>query len=321
MQEKSFRPAFTLVELLVVIAIIGVLVALLLPAVQAAREAARRTKCTNNLKQLALAMHNFHDANKQLPAGTGYISFPKFGGREPTAYVRLLPFIEEQSVFDLFDLNYMTSQPQNQRAVQTPIATLICPSDPAASVPILTNRAVSGSGLPNPSQGQGNWYPLCAGPLADVLPTLHPTQACMNCPSQAAYCCQSIDFGCRDAVFPGMFARVNKAVRFKQVTDGLTSTLMCGETLPAHSVYNGIYNQNFPIAATHIPINTMTSDNGSDGAPQRIWRWSTGFKSMHSGGALFAIGDSSVRFIDEGIDYVLYNNLGTIAGGEIVDLP
>jgi hypothetical protein len=118
-----------------------------------------------------------------------------------------------------------------------------------------------------------------------------------------------------------MFGRLNKARKLKEVTDGLSGTLMFGETLPAHSIYNGMYNQNFPTSATHIPINTMTEDNGVDGAPERWWRWSTGFKSMHTGGAIFALGDASVRFIDESIDYVVYNNLGTVAGGEIVEVP
>src|SRR5690606_8595890 len=126
-----------------------------------------------------------------------------------------------------------------------------------------------------PARGHGNWYPLCAGPLADVISSIHPSQACMGCAGKAAYCCQGVDFG-RDGVFPGLFGRVAKPVAFKEVTDGLSKTIMLGETLPAHSVYNGIYNTNFPTFATHIPINTLQTDTGSDGPPQRLWRWTTG---------------------------------------------
>ena len=94
------RRAFTLVELLVVIAIIGILVALLLPAVQAAREAARRTSCTNNIRQLGLALVNYHDAHKTLPFGSGYLN-----ARTGTWVSAILPYMEEQSLYDRFDFN------------------------------------------------------------------------------------------------------------------------------------------------------------------------------------------------------------------------
>src|SRR4051812_45898204 len=102
--ELQVRSGFTLVELLVVIAIIGVLVALLLPAVQAAREAARRSQCTNNLKQIGLAMNNYHDAKKQLPYGSAWpknsTAAWKIPG--PTAHAAILPYMEQQNVYDLF---------------------------------------------------------------------------------------------------------------------------------------------------------------------------------------------------------------------------
>ena len=106
---KKSKAGFTLVELLVVIAIIGVLVALLLPAVQAARESARRTSCTNNLKNIALAMLNFHDSHKALPASNrppGATNNPRY-----SAFMLLLPYYEEQNVYDLYDRTVNWSSP------------------------------------------------------------------------------------------------------------------------------------------------------------------------------------------------------------------
>jgi len=133
---------FTLVELLVVIAIIGILIALLLPAVQAARESGRRISCENNIKQIALAMHNYHDVYDQLPMGT-VLSGPKSGGYESnpiyngmagpghTAFIMILPFLEEKEVHDLYDYNSRANDPPNRQAVSSFIQPYICPSDDA----------------------------------------------------------------------------------------------------------------------------------------------------------------------------------------------
>ena len=120
--------AFTLVELLVVITIIGILIALLLPAVQAAREAARRMQCSNNLKQVGLAALNYESVNQMLPIGAI---------RRPSAYcsvfVRLFPYIEQQAMFDVYDFKVDPWKPQNANVVAQLISTLCCPSDTAAS--------------------------------------------------------------------------------------------------------------------------------------------------------------------------------------------
>ncbi|MFW6170146.1 MAG: DUF1559 domain-containing protein [Planctomycetota bacterium] len=131
------RRAFTLVELLVVIAIIGILVALLLPAVQAAREAARRTQCVNNLKQLGLACHNFHDVHKEFPTASHQ---PLLSGSwsDRWSYLTvLLPFMEQQPLYDEFMNNYLgQSQPWNQNDLtRTQIAGFMCPSDGQADAP------------------------------------------------------------------------------------------------------------------------------------------------------------------------------------------
>jgi hypothetical protein len=115
----------------------------------------------------------------------------------------------------------------------------------------------------------------------------------------------------------GMFCRCPKGVAFGDVPDGLSNTWMIGETLPGHCGWNGAFMPNFTVAPTTIPLNTQISDNGA----HSLWWSSSGFKSLHGGGAFLAMGDASVHFINENIDFKLYNNLGTRAGGEAVTLP
>src|SRR5215813_10142130 len=131
MSPPRRRPAFTLIELLVVIAIIAVLIALLLPAVQAAREAARRIQCTNNLKQIGLAVHNYHDSVGILPLGCA-VTFdrannPYFQGWGITA--RILPYMEDQNKFNASNFSLANETPQNDTVMRISIATYMCPSD------------------------------------------------------------------------------------------------------------------------------------------------------------------------------------------------
>ncbi len=310
---------FTLVELLVVIAIIGILVALLLPAVQAAREAARRMQCSNNLKQIGLAMHNYESSKKELPFGSGY-GFTHTG----TWLSFILPELEQQNLYNSIDFKKPMFDVVNRPVLLTPISFLICPSDSlAASKPILKNRMdAGGTGVgSNPAECFGLWYPGCMGPT-------HPDQ-CPHCPagtspSASNYCCQGCNWGTygsgcgiSDMNSVGMFCRCPKGVAFGDVRDGLSNTFMNGETLPAHCGWNGAYMPNFTVAPTTIPLNTMISDNGA----HTLWWSSSGFKSFHPGGAHIVMGDASVHFINDSIDFKLYNNLGTRAGGEVASLP
>jgi prepilin-type N-terminal cleavage/methylation domain-containing protein/prepilin-type processing-associated H-X9-DG protein len=312
--------AFTLVELLVVIAIIGILIALLLPAVQAAREAARRMQCSNNLKQMGLAMHNYHLAHAKLPFMCG-LTFARTG----TASAFILPHLEQQALYNQFDFSRTMNDPINRPAITTPVAAFICPSDPQAGNPILNNRIQNYN---NPAACHGLWYAPSMGPLHDRMVGKPGCVYCEKPRSSASdpesYCCQGLDFASGDTTFPGMFARRPTSVRFEEVKDGLSNTILLGETLPAHSVFNGAYMQNFPGCATHIPLNTMMDDAGIDaiGAGGLCkWQHTMGFKSRHPGGANFALADGSVRFLSETIDYKTYNALGTKAGGEAVSDP
>jgi len=314
--EFGFRPVlrgFTLVELLVVIAIIGILIALLLPAVQAAREAARRAQCTNNLKQIGLALHNYHSARNTLPYGSNFRD--KRGG---TWAAFILPYLEQQPLYDQFNFKVYIWDSVNVPAVQTVVATYICPSDPESRDPLLGGRIQTG--INNPGKSMGAWYCPSMGPTRDGT---SPSVSCVYCPEPPpSYCCaNTADYGCGSPNCNGgvgIMDRSPNCVRFGQITDGLSNTIMLGETLPKHCVYNGAYNHNFPALATQIPINTMEQTiEGQD----TLWWRGCGFKSRHPGGANFAMCDGSVHFFAETIDYKLFNQLGTRDGGEPVQVP
>jgi prepilin-type N-terminal cleavage/methylation domain-containing protein len=306
------RRGFTLVELLVVIAIIGVLVALLLPAIQAAREAARRAQCANNLRQIALALSNYHDAKGQLPSGSpDCCSVP--GSLWTTS---TFPYIEQQNAYDRFDF----TKPFNDRrangdAVLQVIPTFICPSGERAAQPIFTDRFSH-----NPTTAAGTWYTASMGP---TMPDQCPFCPAGQTPSENNYCCQGYNFGTNGgAGYPvgnsvGMFGRHRlPKVSFDKVSDGLSNTILCGESLPEECVFFSLYATNFTVTSTSIPLNTRISDQGRG---ERWWETS-GFKSAHPGGAYLAMGDASVHFVAETIDYRLYNHLGTRAGGETATL-
>ena len=314
---------FTLVELLVVIAIIGILVSLLLPAVQQAREAARRMQCSNNLKQIGLALHNYHTAHGALPYGSNYTK-----GNSYTWAMAILPFVEQQNHYDLFDQTKPLVDPANKIAVETPLDVYACPSDPQSRRPILQKRGDSpdlNGGSTNPSNSAMLSYTGSMGPT-------HP-DSCPMCPdttpSSTNWCCQGCNFGSfgagcgvSDGTFAGMFGRWHTSVTFDDVRDGLTNTIMVGETLPAHYVWNGAFCPNFPVSGMTVPINTMEKDDGQHGGHSLIlWAICSGFKSLHPGGAMFVMGDGSVHFLSESIDHELYANLGTRNGREVAQLP
>ena len=309
--------AFTLVELLVVIAIIGVLIALLLPAVQAAREAARRTQCSNNLKQIGLGMHNYHDARKTLPSGASGIQSNVAGGTWASS---ILPYMEEQQAYDLFRFDLPMTHANNAKARSQVVRTLLCPTDPGASEPINAKHhaAVSLALVSRIS------YFGCLGPSH--------VDSCADCPVQTPgktnYCCRlSWSFGSLPNTglqitagqYPGLLARWPRGIKFRQITDGLSSTFLVGETVSSDCGFNGAFVNNFCVTSTAISLNILESDKGLNTTPA-LTR-ACGFKSQHPGGAHFLIADASVHFISDAIDYRLYNDLGTRDGGETASLP
>lgn len=306
-RNSDSRRGFTLVELLVVIAIIGILVALLLPAVQAARESARRAQCQNNLKQIGLALHNYHTTKNELPIGSVLPSNAPAGKNYGTWVYYILPYLEEGSVYAAFnDLKFPMYSSLYKTAYTTVLPGFICPSDPGAVTPLIGGRNQT---YENPANSMALWYPTSMGPNND--------RYCDYCPSawKGVYCCLGPDsFTTADV---GMFRRWYQPIKFRQVTDGLSNTFMAGETIPSHCIFNGAYNSNYPMVSTTLPINIMVIN--TDTSQQEWWR-SCGYKSLHSGGSYFTMGDSSVHFVVETIDLKVYYALGTRAGEEVASI-
>jgi prepilin-type N-terminal cleavage/methylation domain-containing protein len=339
------RAAFTLVELLVVIAIIGVLVALLLPAVQAAREAARRSQCSNNLHNLGLALINYADAKGRLPAATQFLPGrpdpPGPNGPGGTWVLEILPFIEQQAVFAHFDQTRPSSDPQNFPVLETPLPFLVCPSDSEAPPGGVFEAGVKldGSGANAQSARQmGLWYPVSAGPTHfDSCPF------CTNDRTKPNFCCQGNAFGSGPVnqpndplgpsgtpapTFAGLFGRWDKGIKLKEISDGLSNVIMAGEQINTHCRYTCAHCPNFPIAPTNIPINTMLRHpDGSLSAGQatindtnpEIGGYSQvcGYKSRHPAGAHMLMADQSVHFLSEAIDFDVYYILGARSSDQV----
>ncbi len=323
--HREPRRAFTLIELLVVIAIIAVLIALLLPAVQQAREAARRSTCQNNLKQLGLACHNYHDTNKQLSTfNSESLTTGNWGVERGTALVGLLPYLDNGPLFNEIDFETITPPNAHEQIIQGKFLRLhempafLCPSDDISPIYAgtwsessygLSIGAQVVSSNPNPPDPPGAtacpnlFYP----PPSAVTPDLFPQRRWATADSS-----NSAD----RSVLSGMFSRLGYGAKFSDVKDGLTNTIMIGEVRPNCMDHRaGWTHFNALWIATTAPINypTCPEDAGVATVPctgRNSWNTSQGFKSAHSGGAQFLMGDGSVQFLSENIDYLLYQFLG-----------
>lgn len=292
---------FTLVELLVVIAIIGTLVALLLPAVQAAREAARRTSCTNNLKQVGLALANYESALKRYPPGADWAAGTRARG---SALIYILPYMELSNIYEAYDLRTDSVDDAvypgtSTRIGSTQVEQYICPSD---------------------SQDEFTWpmhnYAVSRGPTGLLS---NPACACDHPWTDLA---QAPSDDLRE--YAGPFTRVGTQTKARQVTDGLSNTIFAGEVRPSCSqhVQNGWAKSNNGngYCSTLIPINYDSCDANNADPCRRPCNWNTevGFKSSHQGGAFFLLGDGSVNFLPEVIDHAVYQNLGGKSDGNPV---
>ncbi len=326
---KTYRTGFTLVELLVVIAIIGVMVGLLLPAVQAAREAARRMSCSNNMKNIGLSLHNYHDTANRFPIGQqmrGHFDGNPMSAEGGTGFgwaAALLPYLEQGNQSAQFDFRYPAPEnviTRNMLMCQTPLAVFSCPSD--NKPPTRTQGAIIDSATSS-YQGAASSYQGFAGQAVGVNPPA--------------------------GRFNGVFCRDNRnqTVGFRDIKDGTTNQIIVAEV--KWEMNNGLVNNARIYAATAIATYASAGTNALmvNGEATMNWTQPQGNPnpmntagSYHPGGAQFALADGSVRFISEsiqhtatawinaanvydrpnrGLNYGLYQRLFSISDGLIVD--
>ena len=333
MHPRSSR-GFTLIELLVVIAIIAVLIALLLPAVQSAREAARRIQCTNNLKQIGLGMHGYHDTLNRFPSALTYVA----GSADvPTGvgspYAAILPYLEQKNLQDLLDPTqpwYLVSPTVAQMTVNL----FLCPSDPGPRV--YSYPFLQALNLPVGATFGSDSYGLSKG-FSDAL-------------------CLSAGFGPPSVTGESGMFDFNAFRRIAEITDGTSNTFLMGEAAGGYPICHGIgcntqsagnigvhtwlvggHSQPGWVQAGFVysgnkcstvePLNKKVVTDSVHDVPATFNctpsfrggpHWVTNFRSFHPGGANFLFVDGSVRFIKESIDMKPYRALSTIQGGEIV---
>jgi prepilin-type N-terminal cleavage/methylation domain-containing protein len=344
-RSGSRKRGFTLIELLVVIAIIAILIGLLLPAVQKVRDAAARTQCQNNLKQIGLACQNYHDANGVLPpakinSGSAWNKLSNYYKDRPfkvynhTGFVLLLPYIEQNGLFQMFDntkptcnsswsadyypatgctpsdlANYApgVNGTTNEAMVGYLVKTYVCPGDPGHS--------------PNPMNTAGYWaYAETNGRRSNYL---------FNCYKATDY---TPDYSASryDA---GMFG-TNGSARFADVTDGLSNTIAVGEARQqqcadafgprwgsgTHTAVHGYvpdyrFHINYPCGGD--PICGSYPPSSYYYKLQYAW----GYGSWHSMGANFVFGDGAVRFLPDTMAFPIFQGMCSIQGGEVITFP
>ncbi len=317
------RQAFTLVELLVVIAIIGVLIALLLPAVQQAREAARRMQCTNNQKQIGLALHNYHDTYGKM----AYNAVPQLGSvgdrqRGPSWLVRILPFVEQNAAYDQFVFAgdwTMQDGPSPNAAIlgQLRVPGFNCPSSP---LPETEKQGTNANGevelqVVNYVGITGSYW---QGGTRNVVSTS---------PQDSSY---------GDSVYNGMIVPLSSksnAISLASVTDGTTNTMMVSEQSDyfynasgtkiarrssghaGRSWGNGGGAGTWTANVTTVRYPIATEGGTGNGANYHV---NVALVSAHPGGVLITLGDASVRFLSETVDFAILTGLADRQDGNVL---
>ncbi len=345
----SRRNGFTLIELLVVIAIIGILMGMLMPAVQSIREAARRTSCANNLRQLALATHNYEGALRRYPGGlyqnaqfSGESAMPytlRYYGH--TIFALLLPYIEQDTLYNEWDfadnadaaksnsVNPSTGMLDDRAISATIIATYVCPSDPLPD-PVV-ELAHSGFGYPRGWFGMTS-YAGCIGTFSGYFgdtDLIYDGTLFFVGPNSQAFLSQS------------NITDNERPLRMGELVDGTSQTIMFGEKKHFDPVYDDVlfanstkakypigsvgawgwfgggHGGNHVLASTRMPLNYMLPEGAADTWQNKDERLSA-FGSGHPSGANFSFNDGSTRFVNDTIDMVTYQAMSTRGGREII---
>jgi prepilin-type N-terminal cleavage/methylation domain-containing protein/prepilin-type processing-associated H-X9-DG protein len=344
---------FTLIELLVVIAIIAVLIALLLPAVQQAREAARRTQCRNNLKQLGIALHNYHDVHGRFAMNTNNVypgptapydpALRAANGNQGSHLVALLSFIEQDPLYKKINFNIaVTTKPGAQvvdgtkKLEEVVIPAYQCPSDPQAG------QLFNGRAMTNYAGCTGStWQQSPVGCSIATIVGTGGTQFDSNDDGEDWFDRALADPSSvrtdrhNPRTISGVIARSSWSARIADITDGTSNVIAMGEVRGACSdalghwapgVGGGWPNSESLWFSTTAPINfpTCPGENGVPATPPAgcnnpaSWNTSMGFKSKHTGGAHFLFSDGHVDFLSETIDHTTYQMLGDRGDGNAV---
>lgn len=301
--KPSRHQGFTLIELLVVIAIIATLVALLLPAVQQAREAARRSQCSNNLKQVALAFHNYADVYGGIPNRQSFTTAVSSGYGWG---VRILPFIEQSALYDSFNFNKNFCDIENKAVTMTPISVFMCPTSPDG--PREMEIALSSAATATSMGIAGDYV------VSHQISFTGTGVTCTNCrpaPPQAA----------------------GGLTPLREITDGMSNTILHFEQAGRPYFYVGRERQITNASLTNprwwgcwASYQSVTAQGSNASIPPGAGSTYTmnrtnsqGVYSFHRGGAMFSLCDGSVRFISENANLATLLAMFTCNGGEVVE--